>query len=329
MATGSTTVVTGRCRVAITRALPPAAMERFRAKHDVWVNPDDRVLTPAELMQHAGQTDVLVVTAFDRFDAKVIAALPPTLKILATHSVGLEHIDLEAAKRRGLPVLATPDVLSDAVAEMAILLMLGAARRAQEGDRLLYSGQWKGWTPTQLVGVEVTGRRLGVLGMGRIGRTIARRARGFDMAVQYHNRQRLNPDLEQGAIHHATLAGLLGASDVLVLAAPSTPDTRGLLNAQTIAQLPKAAIVVNIARGDLIDDNALIAALTSGHLAAAGLDVFNGEPRLDERYKTLPNVFLQPHQGSSTLTARLAMAQILLDGIDAVLAGRMAVNRVA
>ena len=152
-----------RQRVAITRALPAASMERFRASHDVWVNPDDRVLTPDELMAVAGKADVLVVTAFDRFDDRVIAALPSTLKILATHSVGLEHIDLDAAKARGLPVLATPDVLSDSVAEMAILLMLGAARRVHEGNHLLYSGQWKGWTPTQLVGIEVTGKPAGIL----------------------------------------------------------------------------------------------------------------------------------------------------------------------
>ena len=315
-------------RVAITRALPPQAMELFRARHDVWVNPDDRVLTAGELMQVATKADVLVVTAFDRFDAKVIAALPPTLKILAANSAGLEHIDLEAARARGLPVLCTPDVLSDSVAEMAILLMLGAARRAHEGAQLIHSGQWKGWTPTQLIGVEVTGRRMGILGMGGIGRTIARRARGFDMTTHYHNRRRLPPDLEQGAAHHATIESLLAVSDVLVLGAPSTPETRGLINARTIEQMPKGAIIVNIARGDLIDDNALIAALASGRLAAAGLDVFNGEPRLDERYKSLPNVFLQPHQGSSTLTARLGMAQILLDGIDAVLAGKRPGNQV-
>ena len=318
-----------RLRVAITRALPPQALQRFRARHDVWVNPDDRVLSAAELMRAAADADVLVVTAFDKFDATVIAALPPTLKILAANSAGLEHIDLDAARQRGLPVLCTPDVLSDSVAEMAILLMLGAARRAQEGDRLLYSGQWKGWTPTQLVGVEVTGRRMGVLGMGSIGRTIARRARGFDMSVHYHNRRRLTPELEQGATHHATLEGLLAESDVLVLAAPSSPTTRGLINARALDAMPEGAVIVNIARGDLIDDDALIAALASGRLAAAGLDVFNGEPRLDERYKSLPNVFLQPHQGSSTITARVAMAQILLDGIDAVLAGRRPVNQVA
>ncbi len=317
-----------RQRVAITRALPAASMERFRASHDVWVNPDDRVLTPDELMAVAGKADVLVVTAFDRFDDRVIAALPSTLKILATHSVGLEHIDLDAAKARGLPVLATPDVLSDSVAEMAILLMLGAARRVHEGNHLLYSGQWKGWTPTQLVGIEVTGKRMGIVGMGRIGRTIARRARGFDMTVHYHNRSQLPADQEAGATFHGSLPGLLAVSDVLVLAAPSTPATRGMINTAAIAAMPESAIVVNIARGDLVNDDALIAALASGRMAAAGLDVFNGEPRLDERYKSLPNVFLQPHQGSSTLTARLAMAQILLDGIAAQVAGNRPVNRV-
>ena len=246
-----------------------------------------------QITRNAEEADVLVVTSFDRCDAKFIAAAPSSLKVLATYSAGLEHIDLEAARHRGLPVLCTPDVLSGSVAEMAILLMLGAARRVQEGDRLIYSGQWKGWTPTQLVGVEITGRRLGILGMGSIGRTIARRARGFDMAVHYHNRKRLSPDQEQGATHHATLEGLLAQSDVLVIGAPSTPETRGLLNAARIAAMPEGAIVVNIARGDLIDDDALIAAFNSGRLAAAGLDVFNREPRLDERYKSLPNVFLQ------------------------------------
>lgn len=328
MTTSSTTRDSQRQRVAITRALPAASMDRFRASHDVWVNPDDRVLTPDELMTVAGNADVLVVTAFDRFDARVIAALPASLQVLATHSVGLEHIDLDAAKARGLPVLATPDVLSDSVAEMAILLMLGAARRVHEGNHLLYSGQWKGWTPTQLVGIEVTGKRMGIVGMGRIGRTIARRARGFDMTVHYHNRSQLPADQEAGAAFHAELAGLLAVSDVLVLAAPSTPQTRGLINTAAIAAMPADAIVVNIARGDLVNDDSLIAALASGRIAAAGLDVFNGEPRLDERYKSLPNVFLQPHQGSSTLTARLAMAQILLDGIAAHVAGKRPVNRV-
>ena len=318
-----------RLRLAITRELPPPVMELMRQRHDVWVNPDDRVLTPDELLAVAKTADALIVTAFDKFDAAVIAKLPVTLRILSTYSVGQEHIDLDAARARGLPVLTTPDVLSDAVAEMAIFLMLGAARRAHEATQLLYGRRWIGWTPTQLVGVEVTGTRMGVLGMGRIGRTIARRGQGFDMQIHYHNRSRLDASLEAGATFHPTIEGLMATSDVLVLAAPSTPQTRRSINAARLALMPKGGIIVNIARGDLIDDDALIAALNSGAIAAAGLDVFNNEPRLDERYLNLQNVFLQPHQGSSTLKARLKMGQILLDGFDAVLAGRPAVNRVA
>jgi lactate dehydrogenase-like 2-hydroxyacid dehydrogenase len=317
-----------RLNVAVTRALPPPVIELIAKRHDVRVNPHDRALTPDELQQAAAGADVLVVTAFDRLDAYAIDRLPAAPRILATYSVGIEHIDLRAAARRGLAVLSTPDVLSDSVAEMAILLMLGAARRAHEGLDLLYRGRWAGWTPTQLVGIEVTGSRIGILGMGRIGRTIARRARAFDMTVHYHNRRRLEPPLEEGARYHDTIEGLLAVSDVLVLAAPSTPETRGVLNRARLALMPTGAIVVNIARGDLVDDDALIAALQSGGISAAGLDVFSNEPYLHEGYLGLPNVFLQPHQGSSTLTARLKMGRILLDGIDAVLAGKPAVNRV-
>ncbi|MDX2159079.1 MAG: D-glycerate dehydrogenase [Hyphomicrobiaceae bacterium] len=316
-----------RLRLAVTRALPEPVIQRLQQSHDVWVNPDDRVLTPEELQAAAAKADALIVTAFDRFDAAAIARLPARVRIVATFSVGNEHIDLEAARQRHLAVLSTPDVLSNAVAEMAMLLMLGAARRVHEGDRLLYERRWTGWTPTQLVGAEITGKRLGILGMGRIGRTIARRARGFDMTVHYHNRTRLSPELEQGAHYHSTPEALMAESDVLVLAAPSSPTTRGVVNATRIGLLPKDAIVVNIARGDLIDDEALIAALGDGRVAAAGLDVFANEPRLDTRYLDLANVFLQPHQGSSTLEARRAMGDILLSGIDAVLSGQPAVNR--
>ncbi len=318
-----------RLKIAVTRALPPQVIALLQKHHDVSINPQDRRLTPDELQHAAIGADAMIVTALDRFDADAIAKLPATLRIVATYSVGYEHIDVEAARARGIAVMFTPDVLSDAVAEMAILLMLGAARRVHEGDRLVYERRWTGWTPTQLVGIEVTGKRIGIVGMGRIGRTIARRARGFDMAVHYHNRQRLEAGLEEGAVYHATLDALVAHSDVLVLAAPSTAQTRGVLNAARLALMPPDAVVVNIARGDLIDDVALISALQSGRIAAAGLDVFNNEPALNGDYLTLPNVFLQPHQGSSTLTARLKMAAILIDGIDAVLSGRDAPNRLA
>lgn len=316
-----------RLRIAITRALPDPVIEMIRARHDVWVNPDDRTLTPDEFQAAAAKADALIVTAFNRCDADAIAKFPPSLRILSTYSVGIEHIDLDAARKRGLAVLSTPDVLSDSVAETAILLMLGAARRAHEGTKLLYDRRWTGWTPTQLIGFECTGKRIGILGMGRIGRTIARRARGFDMTVHYHNRSRLAAELEDGATFHASPDALFAASDVLVLAAPSSPTTRRILDKARIARMPANAIVVNIARGDLIDDDALIEALQSGRIASAGLDVFNNEPKLDERYLALPNVFLQPHQGSSTVEARMAMGRILLDGFDAVLDGRPAVNR--
>ena len=317
-----------RLDLALTRALPPPVLDLFRERHNVWVNPHDRSLTAEELQQAASTAQAIVVTAFDRLDAPAIARLPATLRIIATYSVGIEHIDLAAAARRGIAVLSTPDVLSNSVAEMAMLLMLAAARRAHEGEALIYAGNWSGWTPTQLIGIELTGTRIGIVGMGRIGRTIARRARGFDMQVHYHNRRRLAPELEADACYHRTLEGLLAVSDVLMLAAPSTAHTKGLLNSARIEHMPANAIVVNIARGDLIDDDALIAALRSGRIAAAGLDVFNDEPRLDPRYLGLANVFLQPHQGSSTLAARREMARILLAGINAVLAGTGAVNQV-
>ncbi len=323
------TPATTRLRVAVMRALPEPVLARFKARHQVWVNPDDRTLTADEMVAQAAAADVLVVTAYNRFDAALFERLPACVRVVATYSVGFEHIDLEAAAKRGVAVLFTPDVLSDSVAEMAILLMLGAARRVQAGTALLYGGTWRGWTPTQLVGLEITGKRMGILGMGRIGQTIARRARGFDMAIHYHNRQRLAPALAAGATHHAALTDFLAHSDVLVLAAPSAPATRGILNAEAIRAMPDDAVVVNIARGDLVDDDALIGALQSGRIAAAGLDVFNGEPQLDPRYAALSNVFLQPHQGSSTMTARLKMGDILLAGIDAIFAGQNPPNRLA
>ncbi len=318
-------------RLVVTRRFPPPLMERLAAA-GAWVNLDDEPLSADEIVAISTEqaAEVLVVTATDRIDAALVAALPHTTRVLATLSVGHDHIDLEAARRRGIAVLSTPDILSDAVAEMAVLCLLGAARRAHEGSRMLYEGRWRGWSPTQLLGRDVTGGRLGVFGMGRIGRTIARRlAGGFDMEVHYHNRSRLAPDDEAGARDQGTANDLLAVSDFLVLAAPSTSQTAGFLDAARIARLPRGAVVVNIARGGLVDDDALVAALRSGQVAAAGLDVFNGEPRLHPDYLTLPNVFLQPHQGSSTMGTRVRMGELLLDSVDALMAGRDVANRIA
>lgn len=321
-----------RTRILVTRQLPAPLIDRISAAFATWINPHDRGLSRNELRTaiEAHRPDVLLVMATDRMDREQIAALPACVRVIATLSVGHDHLDLQAVRERGVVLLHTPDVLSDAVAEMAMLLLLAAARRAHEGAGLIYEDRWQGWSPTQLLGRDVTGARVGVFGMGRIGRTIARRlSRGLEMQVHYHNRSRLAANLEDGAQYHPNDASLLSVSDFLVLAAPSTPETKGFLNAARIARLPPGAVVVNIARGDLVDDEALIAALQDGQIAAAGLDVFNDEPRIHPGYKRLPNVFLQPHQGSSTIGTRVRMGEILLDSIDAHLSGQAVVNRLA
>jgi glyoxylate reductase len=314
----------------VTRALPEPLLARLRTEFACWTNPEDRNLGADEIVRQAQaeRAEALLVMAMDRIDAGLIQALPDSVRVIATYSVGHDHIDLQAAKARGVAVLSTPDVLSDAVADLGILLLLGAARRAREGSLLLYSGQWRGWTPTQVIGRDLTGARLGVLGMGRIGRAVARRARhGFGMQVHYHNRSRLTPDLEDGATYHATIDSLFEVSDFLMLAAPASPATQGVLNAATIERLPHLAVVANVSRGGLVDDEALIGALRSGRLMAAGLDVFNNEPAIHPGYLELPNVFLQPHQGSSTIETRLRMGNLLLDSIEQFRRGQTVANR--
>lgn len=303
-------------------------IQRLGATCDTTCNTTGRILTPAELLDHAQGCQALVVTATDRLDAATIQALPQSVRVVATYSVGHEHIDLDALRQRNIILLSTPDVLSESCADTAWLLMLGAARRAIESIDLLRSGRWIGWRPGQLIGQDVWGTRLGVYGMGRIGRAIARRAIGFDMAVHYHNRSRLAPELENGATYHASLAELARHSDFLCVACPSAPETRGSVNTQVLQALPQGAIVCNISRGDIIQDDALLAALHSGHVAAVGLDVFAGEPDIHPSYRTLPNVFGLPHIGSSTWGTRFAMADLLCQGIEAVFAGRTPGNQV-
>ncbi len=275
-----------------------------------------------------------MVCPADRMTAPALAALPDSVRILATFSVGTDHIDLEAARARGLVVSNTPDVLTDATAETALLLMLGAARRAVEGERLVRAargtpGAWTGWTPTQLLGRQLTGKRLAILGMGRIGRAVADRARAFGLSIHYSNRHRLPPELEQGAVFHADAEAMLGLADILTLHCPATAETKGWLDARRIGLMPLGAIVVNTARGAIVDDAALIAALTRGRLFAAGLDVYDGEPDLDPGYRALPNVFLLPHLGSATVETRNAMGFRALDNLDAYFAGREPPDRVA
>ncbi len=309
-------------KLLITRVLSPAVIERARRDYDVELNETDRIMGADELVARGQGKDALLVTLGEKFTPEVIARLPASVRIVATYSVGYDHIDLAAAKARGIRVANTPDAVTVATAEIAMLLMLGAARRAQEGERLLRDRKWGGWQPMQLIGRRLDGKRLGIYGMGKIGQATAKRARAFDMEIHYHNRRRLSPAEEQGAIYHATLHSLLGVSEFLSVNAPSSPETRGIIDAAALGKLPRGAIVVNTARGDLIDDGDLVAALKSGQVGYAGLDVFKGEPNIHPDYYSLENVFLLPHMGTSAIEARDEMGFAALDNIDAVLGGR-------
>lgn len=313
----------------ITRKLSKRTEERAQRDYDVILNPDDRVFTPDELLAKSVGMDAILPCHSEHFSADVVAKLPDSVKIVANHSVGVDHCDLQALASKGVVVTNTPDVLSDATAEIAMLLLLGAARRASEGDRMMRSGEWAHWSPSFMVGTQVTGKRIGIVGMGRVGQVMARRARGFDMEVHYYNRNRLSADKEAGAIFHDDMASLLAVSDFLSLHCPATPETSGFLNADKIALLPDGAVVVNTARGALIDEAALIAALKSGKLAAAGLDVFQTEPGGNPAFSEIDNVFMLPHIGSATFETRDAMGFRALDNLDAFFAGKEPGDRVA
>ncbi len=313
----------------ITRRLPPAVEARAARDYDARLNEEDRKLSQAEVLERAAGAAAILCSPAEPLTAETIAALPASVKVIATFSVGFDHVAVDAAKARGIAVCNTPDVLSVATAETAMLLILAAARRAGEGERLVRSGKWQGWAPTQLLGTQVSGKRLGIFGMGRIGREVARMARAFGMTVHYRDQARLPAELELGATFHETDASFLAVCDVLSLNAPGGGSTYHWLNAERIAMLPRGAVVANAARGALIDDAALIAALNSGQVAAAGLDVFDGEPNLTPAYRSQENVFLLPHLGSATTETRDAMGYLALDGIDAVLAGRRPGNLVA
>jgi len=257
-----------------------------------------------------------------------IEALPESVRALATYSVGTDHIDLEVARDRGLAVFNTPGVLADSVAENALFLMLGAARRASESVDLIRGRNWSGWSPRQLVGLQLSGRTLGILGMGDIGLRIAARAEALGMKILYSNRRQPSPGAAYASGYRASAEQLIRESDVLLLACPSTDETRGIVNAQLLANAKPELILVNIARGDLIEDEALIAALREGRVWSAGLDVFAGEPDLNPGYFDLPNVFMLPHIGSSTREARVGMGQILIDALLDWKAGLPVSNRV-
>jgi lactate dehydrogenase-like 2-hydroxyacid dehydrogenase len=304
--------------------LPPAVEARLTRDYDARLNPDDRIYTSDELAARATDADAMLICTSEKITAALIGRLPSRLKVISTFSVGYEHIDVAACRARGIVAANTPGAMTEATANIAMLLMLGAARRSYEAQQMVRRGEWQGWSSTMLLGVDFSGKRLGIFGMGRIGQAVAERARAFGLQIHYHNRRRLPAAQEQGAIFHEALGDLLAVSDILSINAPSTAETRHILNAGAIDRLPAGAIVVNTARGDMVNDTALIAALKSGRLRAAGLDVFAGEPQLNPAYLDLPNAYLLPHLGSATIETRDRMGCMALDNIDAVLQGRPA-----
>ena len=301
----------------ITRKLSDKTEARAVRDYDTILEPEDMPASKERIIEMSFKVDAILPCHSEIFSREVVDQFGDRLKIIANHSVGVDHCDLEALAKRGIVVTNTPDVLSDATAEIAILLMLGAARRAVEGDTLVRTGQWNSWSPSFMVGHQVTGKRLGILGMGRVGQVVAKRAAGFDMQIHYHNRRRLDPELERGAVYHESLDSLLKVADVLSLHCPATPRTSGLMSHRTFSLLPDNAILVNCARGALVDECALLEALDGAKLAAAGLDCFEMEPGGNRKFSNHQNIFMLPHIGSATFETRDAMGFRALDNLDA------------
>jgi lactate dehydrogenase-like 2-hydroxyacid dehydrogenase len=318
----------GDRKAYLARFFTPLVEAKISERYQVLRNPSGGAMKAEELASSAQGCEYLFVSATEQVSRLVFEKLAGTLKAVATLSVGFNHIDIEAARAHGIAVFNSPGVLTDACADLAMLLILNAARRGHEAEAMVRSGKWPGWAPTQLLGVGLTGKRLGVLGMGRIGQAVADRARSFGLQVHYHNRKPLPAELEKNALFHTTPESLLGVSDIFLITAPGTPELAGFLNRPRIALLPPNAIVVNVARGEMVDDDALIEALVEKKVFAAGLDVFDGEPQVDPRYLALENVFLTPHLGSATEDTRDAMGLILLEGLQAFETGQVARNRV-
>ncbi|MGH7147495.1 MAG: 2-hydroxyacid dehydrogenase [Nitrospiraceae bacterium] len=311
----------------LSRLLPDPVMAIVRERFQLMQDPHDELPAPLALREGLCQADAAIVTLGDRIDAETIHAAT-RLKILANYAVGYNNIDLAAARQRGLIVTNTPDVLTDATADLTWALLLATARRVVEGDALVRSGRWTGWSPTQLLGAEVSGKTLGIIGMGRIGQAVAHRAGGFRMPVRYHTRQPLATSSLPPEWKHLSLRDLLGEADVVTIHVPLTPATHHLIGARELAWMRPTAIVINTARGPLVDEGALVDALKTGIIAAAGLDVYEQEPAIHSRLAHLKQVVLLPHLGSATLHARVQMGLVCLENIQAVFDGRPAPNQI-
>ena len=302
-------------KILITRKLIKSSEQLAKNFFYTKLNKEDKLLSKEELIKKSEDCDGILSSITDQFDQDLISKLSNTIKIISNFAVGFGNIDINAAKKRNIIVTNTPDVLTDATAEIAILILLGAARRAKEGAEWAKRKNWK-WSADFLMGKQLTGSRLGILGMGRIGRAVANRARSFGMKIHYFNRSRLNKNLEGDAVYHKSLQSLLSVSDFFSINCPATKETKHIINKDTIKYFPDGAVVTNSARGDMIDDNAMVEALKSGKIFSLGLDVYNGEPNINSEYLNLPNVFVLPHLGSSTMKTRTEMANLAIKNIE-------------
>ena len=302
-------------KVLITRKLLRSNEDRISKIWDANLNLKDEVYSQKKLIELSQGCDGILTSLTEKIDENVVQELPESVKIISNFAVGFGNIDLDATKKRNIVVTNTPDVLTDATAEIAMLLILGAARRASEGLLYAKNKNWK-WSADFLIGKQLQGSRLGILGMGRIGRAVAKLAKAFGMEIHYHNRSKLNSNLEMGAIYHSSIKSLFSVSDILSINCPATKETKNIINKETLEYFPPGAIITNSARGDMIDDEALVQALINKKIYSVGLDVYNGEPNLYSGYLNQPNAFILPHLGSATKKTRTAMADLAISNIE-------------
>ena len=316
--------------VIVTRKLPDPIETRMMELFACRLNLDDTSLSKPDLIAAVERADVLVPTVTDRIDAEVLEAAGPALKLIASFGTGVDHVDLAAAQRRGIIVTNTPGVLTEDTADMTMALILAVSRRLAEGERLIRSGGWTGWGPTSMLGHRIWGKRLGIVGMGRIGMALARRAKGFGLSVHYHNRRPVPEEVENQleATYWESLDQMLAHMDIVSVNCPHTPATYHLLSARRLRLLPPQAILVNTARGEIVDEEELVRLLETNTIAGAGLDVFEHEPAIDPRLRTLDNVVLLPHMGSATIEGRLAMGEKVIINIKTFADGHRPPDRV-
>ena len=317
-------------RVVVTRKLPDPIETRMMELFDVQLNLTDEAMSKADLIEAVKTADVLVPTVTDRIDAAILSQAAEKLQLVANYGTGIDHIDLATARQRGITVTNTPDVLTEDTADMTMGLILAVSRRLTEGERRLRSGDWHGWAPTSMLGHRIYGKRLGIVGMGRIGQALARRARGFGLSIHYHNRHKLHEEVEQEleATHWESLDQMLARMDVISVNCPHTPATYHLLSARRLKLLQGHAVIVNTSRGEVIDENALTRMLVAGEIGGAGLDVFEHEPAVNPKLVALDNVVLLPHMGSATFEGRIDMGEKVLINIKTFIDGHNPPDRV-